>query len=40
LRLWLFPEALKMRYRDIDAWKAILRAPIYNVDEIMNISSH
>ena len=47
LRLWLFtpglgdiPEALKMRYRDMDAWQQNPRAPIYNVEEMMSISSH
>ena len=47
LRLWLFtpgltdvPDSLKMRYRDMDAWQANPRAPMYNVDEIMNVSSH
>ncbi len=47
LRLWLFtrglsdiPEALKMRYRDMDAWQANPRAPIYDVDAIMNVANH
>jgi hypothetical protein len=47
LRLWLFtpgladvPEALKMRYRDMEAWQANPRAPIYDVNEIMNVSTH
>jgi len=47
LRLWLFtpglndiPDSLKMRYRDMDAWQQNPRAPIYNVDEMMSITSH
>lgn len=47
LRLWLFtrglsdiPEALKMRYRDMDVWQANPRAPIYDVDAIMNVANH
>lgn len=47
LRLWLFtagladiPEALKMRYRDMDAWQANPRAPIYDVNEMMNVATH
>ena len=47
LRLWLFtrglgdiPEALKMRYRDMDIWQAHPRAPIYDVDAMMNVATH
>lgn len=47
LRLWLFtpgladiPEALQMRYRDMDAWQSNPRAPIYDVNEIMNVATH
>jgi hypothetical protein len=47
LRLWLFtpgladiPDALRMRYRDMDAWQKHPRAPIYKFEEIMNISTH
>jgi len=47
LRLWLFtagladiPDSLRMRYRDMDAWQKNPRAPIYNTDEIMNVSTH
>lgn len=47
LRLWLFtrglndiPEALKMRYRDMDVWQAKPRAPIYDVDAMMNVATH
>jgi hypothetical protein len=47
LRLWLFtpglvdiPEALRMRYRDMDSWQKNPRPPIYKFEEIMNISTH
>lgn len=47
LRLWLFtpglsdvPEAFKMRYQDMDAWQAHPRGPIYDLAEMMSISSH
>jgi hypothetical protein len=47
LRLWLFtpgladiPETLRMRYRDMDAWQASPRTPIYDVNEIMNVLTH
>ena len=47
LRLWLFtaglfdiPEALRMRYRDMDAWQKNPRAPIYKFEDIMNVSTH
>ncbi len=47
LRLWLFtpglvdiPQSLQMRYRDMDAWQRNPRAPIYNVEELMSVTSH
>jgi hypothetical protein len=47
LRLWLFttgladiPDALQMRYRDMDAWQQHPRAPIYKFEDMMNISTH
>jgi hypothetical protein len=47
LRLCLFtpsladiPETLRMRYRDMDAWQASPRTPIYDVNEIMNVLTH
>ena len=47
LRLWLFtpglgdiPDALQMRYRDMDAWQKQPRAPIYKFEDMMNISTH
>lgn len=47
LRLWLFtsgltdiPGSLQMRYRDMDAWQKNPRAPIYNLEEMMSITSH
>lgn len=47
LRLWLFtpglrdiPDALRMRYRDMDAWQENPRPPIYELDDVMNVSTH
>lgn len=47
LRLWLFtpglediPDTLRMRYRDMDAWQANPRPPIYKLDDVMNVSTH
>lgn len=47
LRLWLFtpgladiPEALKMRYQDMEAWQLNPRPPIYTFEEIMNVTTH
>lgn len=47
LRLWLFtpgladiPDALRMRYRDMEAWQKNPRAPNYNFEDMMNVSTH
>jgi len=47
LRLWLFtpgladiPDELRMRYRDMDAWQAHPRPPIYKFEDMMNVSTH
>jgi len=47
LRLWLFtpglediPNVFRMRYRDMDAWQEDPRRPIYQLDDVMNVSTH